>query len=188
MRKEVPLGGKYEVLEVPIGGDKEKYSNEASSRTKFLSEHTRSPIKYLDKDQKPLPVWDENAFKRDSNGNFILGFGDVVVGDTEPLFYQIFRHSPIDVNERLKFLSSEMGNSYTYYDAEGNLLGRLWNTNEKDAALSEYRFTKDFKTSTWASDEDRIFYEDSMKGGRRKRKTNRRKNKNRRTKSRRRRS
>ena len=185
MRVEVPLGGKYELIEVPKGGDQEEYSGEQSSRTKFLWKFKSNPPKFFDKDRKPLPEWDKDVFNKDSNGNFIIGFGDVVVGDTEPLFYQNFIYSPKEKNERLNFLSSEKGNSYTYYDADGNLLGRLWNSNEKDASHMEYRFTTDFVNSKWKSDSDIIYYEEPVKGGRRKRRTNRRKNKNRRTKSRR---
>jgi hypothetical protein len=196
IRKEVPLGGKFEYIEVPKGGDIEKYSNEMTSRFKFFRDNKRKTYdkieEFYDKDKNLLPKFEEILYP-DDGVNFMYKFDNVTVTDTEPLFYRIFTFDPLETNKRIKFFSDPNHSNYVYYDKDNNFLGKFGKDREKSVfryfSNNEYPFTHLVSDENIAlGNKDTIYYEEPKNGGRRNRRTYRRRNKTRRNKSRRRRS
>lgn len=198
MSKEVPLGVVYgERVDVPKGNgnslsDDAKLSNK---RIVFLKDHN-DPKKYaFFTDKKDLKYWQvKMGYEKDNetrlndysnSGDTAEGqsyhfFGDLQLSDDDSIYVREITRLPLDKDERLKFFSNPATrDNRVFFDNRGRSLGKF-----KDASEGLEGRVYNFEEGD-ADAEEKIFYEDSVSGGRRKRRTNRRKNKNRRTKSRR---
>ncbi len=204
MRKEVPIGVVYgEEIVVPVGNGKELGLTDrvdehlSNPRTEFLKKHN-DPKKYAFFTDKPdieykffkkgYPSYDNKKRLHNYAGSDNEGrhyFGDIFLSDTDPIYCKEIIEPPLSDDNRCTFFSNiDIERSNLEFFTEKRKLGKFIEM-IPSFGVRNYYF-RDVETGRNKSDgEEKIFYEDSVSGGRRKQRTNRRKNKNRRTKSRR---
>lgn len=194
MRNKVPPGGIVygEQKEVPKGSGSE-YNN---PRLLFLKSHSDprkyayfgSYDRYTDSDKYNNRVESTEAYRlyplKQTYEDFEKRevkylFGSVTISDSDKLFVREITYLPLDKDERYQFFSNPENKGKVFFDYNGKPLGE-----HMDIGFQENGITYYFENGK-ADSEEKLFYEDSVSGGRRKRRTNKRKNKNRRTKSRR---
>ncbi len=195
MRNKVPPGGIVygEQKEVPKGSGSE-YNN---PRLLFLESHSDprkyayfgSYDRYTDGDKYNNRVESTEAYRlyplKQTYTDFEKRevkylFGSVTISDSDKLFVREITYLPLDKDQRYQFFSNPENKGKVFFDYNGKSLGEHMNTDLSQENGNTYYFE-----NGEADSEEKIYYEDSVSGGRRKRRTNRRKNKNRRTKSRR---
>jgi hypothetical protein len=195
MRNKVPPGGIVygEQKEVPKGSGSE-YNN---PRLLFLKSHSDprkyayfgSYDRYTDGDKYNNRVESTEAYRlyplKQTYTDFEKRevkylFGSVTISDSDKLFVREITYLPLDKDQRYQFFSNPENKGKVFFDYNGKSLGEHMNTDLSQETGNTYYFE-----NGEADSEEKIYYEDSVSGGRRKRRTNRRKNKNRRTKSRR---
>ncbi len=192
---EVPLGVVYgEKVVVPPGNGKQNgevdtgFEESSNPRIKFLQSHN-NPKKYaFFADKTDLSDWsfkpgyeaEKRLLDYTSSSNGMHLFGDLFLSDTDDIYCKEIIQLPINENERVKFFSTPDKNykQMTFYNSRELNMGKYI-----DSVMHPPTDERTYKFENGESDnEEKLFYiDDSVKGGRRKRKTKAKKSKKRRT-------